>query len=729
MVSTYLSYNLVMRDLKSSLNRVESDNVVARESAYYEENIGKVTTVDEFLDDYRLYNYAMKAHGLEEMAYAKAFMKKVLESDLSDEESFANQLTDERYRDFAAAYQFNGQTKDVQTEFQETEMLGLYEEAIAGESDTIEAETNYYERTINTVTTARQLVNNSRLFNYMVEAYGIDPTYYSKDHFVKVLTSDVSDSNSYVNQLVAKGAASAAAFRQMALGYNFEADGTLASGATPQTDSQMTFTVNEYIDSAQTYVSEFYLEREREYYASKIGSITSVTDLTSDSRLLNYVKTAFELDSTVTSTVFRNIVTSDLSDPANYALANGGDAWVAVAQAFNFATDGTVKSGLSAQLNSQIVRTNSGFTEHYDDADTERKEFLLDYYTDKMADITDVDDIFNDESLRIVLMRAFGLEPGEYTNAELKRVLTSDITDPQSYANRTRDERLVQMATLFNFDTEGQAAEPLLAQNQGTITTLAANYIINKIMFLEGDERDAARETAEEESSYYSENILGIRSAEELLADRRMVDVILVSNGFDPEEVTDEFLKEIFSSDLTDEKSFVNQQADGAWAEMLASFNFDIEGNLTRDTVGTIQQRGAALETINQYVRQTLEENEGASNEAVRLALYFERKISGITDAYEIIADDALAEVFRITFGYTEDFSNMDVDVQARIIEENLDLSEMQDPAKVERFLQRFTAMWDMQNGATDPILNIFSSGYQGISADLLMSIASLRSG
>ncbi|MBR0556753.1 DUF1217 domain-containing protein [Ciceribacter sp. L1K23] len=729
MVSTYLSYNLVMRDLKSSLDRVESDSVVARESAYYEENIGKVTSLEEFLDDYRLYNYAMKAHGLEEMAYAKAFMKKVLESDLSDENSFANQLSDERYRDFAQAYQFNGQTKDAQTEFQETEMLSLYEEAIAAESDTIETETNYYEKTINTVTTAQQLVRNSRLFNYMVEAYGIDPTYYSKDHFVKVLTSDVSDPDSYVNQLVASGAASAAAFRQMALGYNFEADGTLASGVKPQTDSQMTFTVNEYIDSAQTYVSEFYLEREREYYASKIGSITSVSELTSDSRLFNYVKTAFQLDSTVTSTVFKNIVTSDLSDPANYANVNGGDAWVKVAQAFNFATDGTVKSGLSAQLNSQIVTTNSGFTEYYDDADVEKKEYLLGYYTDKMADITEVDDIFANESLRIVLLRAFGLEPDEYTNAELKKVLTSDITDPKSYANKTKDDRLIQMATLFNFDSEGQAAEPLLAQNQGTITTVAANYIINKIMFLEGDERDAAREKADAESSYYSENILGIRTAEDFLADRRLVDVVLISNGFDPDEVTDDFLKQVFASDLTDDKSFVNQQSDGAWAELLASFNFDVEGNLTRDTVGTIQQRGAALETINQYVRQTLEENEGASNEAVRLALYFERKIEGITDAYEIIADDALAEVFRVTFGYTEDFANLDVDVQAKIIDKNLDLSEMRDPAKVERFLQRFTAMWDMENGATDPVLNIFSNGYQGISADLLMSIASLRSG
>jgi Protein of unknown function (DUF1217). len=727
MVSTYLSYNLVTRDLKASLDRVESDAVVKRESAYYEENIGKVTSVDEFLDDYRLYTYAMKAFGLEEMAYAKAFMKKVLESDLGDENSFANKLTDERYRNFAAAYQFNGQTKDVQTNVQETELFTLYESSLKAESESIETETKYYESTIDTITSAQQLVKNKRMLSYVLEAYGIDGTYYSQEHFVKILTSDLSDANSYVNQLVAKGAVNAAAFVKMAMAFNFNADGSV-DGAAPQTASQKDGTVSLYIDGAQTYVSEYYQTREKAYYNSKIGSVTSVADLTGDSRLFSYIKTALSLDSSVTATVFRNIVTSDLTDPENYALTNGGDAWVAVAQMFNFDSTGAVKSGQPAQLDSQLARLHKSFETLYDDADVAKKEALLDYYTDKMAKVETVDGILGDASLRLVLLRSFGIDAGEYSTSELKKVLTSDVSDPNSYANRTRDERLIKMATLFNFDSEGNASEPLLAQNEGTITTVAKEYIVNKIKFLKGDELKAAREKAEAEAKYYQEQIYSVRSVEDLLADRRLVDVILVAKGLDPEEVDDEFLKNVFSSDLADEKSFANQQADSRWAELLASFNFDEEGLLTERTVGTIQQRGAALETINKYVRQTLEENEGEENEAVRLALYFQRMIGNVTDAYEIIADDALAEVFRITFGYTDDFANMDVDAQAKIINKNLDLAEMQDPKKVERFLQRFTAMWDMENGATDPVLNIFSSGYEGVSADLLMSIASLKS-
>jgi hypothetical protein len=78
MVSTYFGYSYITRNLKQSLTRVEQQQDVAREAAYYKAHIGKVKTVDDFMKDYRLYHYATKAYGLEDMAYAKAFMKKVL---------------------------------------------------------------------------------------------------------------------------------------------------------------------------------------------------------------------------------------------------------------------------------------------------------------------------------------------------------------------------------------------------------------------------------------------------------------------------------------------------------------------------------------------------------------------------------------------------------------------------------------------------------------------------
>lgn len=106
MTTTYTSYKLIAADLQSSLNRVAEQPDVKRETEYYLSKIGSVKSVDDFFADSRLYNYAMKAHGLEDMAYAKAFMRKVLTEGVDSEDAFANKLSDSRYKDLVESLNF-----------------------------------------------------------------------------------------------------------------------------------------------------------------------------------------------------------------------------------------------------------------------------------------------------------------------------------------------------------------------------------------------------------------------------------------------------------------------------------------------------------------------------------------------------------------------------------------------------------------------------------------------
>ena len=106
MLSTYVSYQLIAKDLPKALDRIENQPVVDRETKYYQENITKVTSIEDFVKDDRLFRYAMKAHGLEEMTYAKAFMVKALKEGVSDPDSFANKLSDKRYAEFVTTFNF-----------------------------------------------------------------------------------------------------------------------------------------------------------------------------------------------------------------------------------------------------------------------------------------------------------------------------------------------------------------------------------------------------------------------------------------------------------------------------------------------------------------------------------------------------------------------------------------------------------------------------------------------
>lgn len=106
MLSATATYRLYAGNLQASLERTAQKPIVSRETEYYKANIVNVKSIDDFLNDDRLYNYAMKAHGLEDMTYAKAFMRKALTEGIDNPRSFANTLSDPRYRDFVGTYNF-----------------------------------------------------------------------------------------------------------------------------------------------------------------------------------------------------------------------------------------------------------------------------------------------------------------------------------------------------------------------------------------------------------------------------------------------------------------------------------------------------------------------------------------------------------------------------------------------------------------------------------------------
>ena len=68
MISTLTSYQLAVRDLPRSLEVVQSDARVKRDTEYYLENIGNVKSIEDLVEDDRLFRYAMKAHGHQKRA-------------------------------------------------------------------------------------------------------------------------------------------------------------------------------------------------------------------------------------------------------------------------------------------------------------------------------------------------------------------------------------------------------------------------------------------------------------------------------------------------------------------------------------------------------------------------------------------------------------------------------------------------------------------------------------
>jgi hypothetical protein len=106
MLTTFATYRSISRDIDRSLAQTKAEKPVALETEYYLKNIAKVRSIDDLLNDTRLFKYTMRAFGLADMDHAKAFMRKVLAEGIDSADSFARRLDDDRFLQFASVFNF-----------------------------------------------------------------------------------------------------------------------------------------------------------------------------------------------------------------------------------------------------------------------------------------------------------------------------------------------------------------------------------------------------------------------------------------------------------------------------------------------------------------------------------------------------------------------------------------------------------------------------------------------
>jgi hypothetical protein len=202
-----------------------------------------------------------------------------------------------------------------------------------------------------------------------------------------------------------------------------------------------------------------------------------------------------------------------------------------------------------------------------------------------------------------------------------------------------------------------------------------------------------------------------VKSLDDFLSNDTLTSFVLKANGLDPKDYDKATLKKIFTSDPTDSRSYLNTTAATKFKDIVADFNFDPAGDLTRSKIGVIQNVGAEDRTQQGYLQMTLETQQGQSNDGVRLALYFARKAPSVTSIYTLIGDQALFQVITTAYSLPTSMSNMDVDKQATLLKKFIDVTDFQDPKKVDKLMKRFTAMYDLKNNTnTSPALSLMQS-------------------
>lgn len=825
MLSTFTTYQLYTRDQSRVLDRLAADPVNKRLADYYRENIGKVTSVEDFMGDYRLYSYAMTAYGLEDQIDSRALIKKVLQSDLTDTSSFANQLSDERYRDFAAAFSFTAAAEEpdltAQSNAQLQVMVEGYSEHRTKAAGAIAANASYFTANIAGVTSVDDFLDDDKLFTVALEAAGIDASIASKSFIREVLTGTKAD------EMSAKGDDR---YLLLASMLPFETDGSVPAGGL-QDAEHANSTAYLYYKQKGLEASPQAAALQVSYYESKIGGITSADALIENTRLLEVALTAVGLDSSIESPAYVwNILTSDRSNPNSVlnkmpetttAERTRKQQYTALAEMFQFNTDGSLDSGVPAQTAANVQALTDSYLENFGDAASQDDRLSSSFYAANIASISSVTDFMSNATVYDYALKAVGLDPTTESRSTIMRVLRSDPSDPKGYAASLGDDRYIRLASAFNFGSDGKVADVRRVQTESAQGDTIDRYL-NR---LDEDEDKTAVTTAVQDSQSFKSAMSSISTIDELLEDSTVFDYAMKAIGFDPdyqdadliqkvlasdpddpssfvnklgvdayktlrsafdidaygnlslakgadgtptivsayldreigrtnpelvdvaegilaynagvpkiatmddflanpnvldfalnafgldgEKLTGDEIEAILTSDLSDSDSAAARYGDDRYLEFAAAFNFTTGGTIERD-VSRVQSVSDMLSTQDLYLRQRMEEEAGDENNGVRLALYFKRMASDITSVYTFLADDALLEFVKTTLGLPDEFSSSDIDVQARNLEQKIDMDQLGDTKYVERMVNRFLAMYDLSNdtSSSNPALSILS--------------------
>lgn len=180
MTTTTAAYLLVENNLSRYQTMTADEPAVQTASAYYAANIGKVTSISDFVGNYRLLSYALDAYGLGDQINSKALITQVLQGGVTNPKSLANTLSNQQWKAFAEAFNFVGQgaasvstssaVKTTKSNYVEQQL-----ESDQGQQDVGVQLALYFQRVAPTVTNSYGILADPNLLEVVQTIFGLSP--------------------------------------------------------------------------------------------------------------------------------------------------------------------------------------------------------------------------------------------------------------------------------------------------------------------------------------------------------------------------------------------------------------------------------------------------------------------------------------------------------------------------------------------------------------------------
>ena len=179
-MTTLSSYLSISNSLAKWQTITAQSQAVTTQTNYFKANIGSVKSASDFVNNPRLFNYAMTAFGLGDRTYAKGLMTQVLQQGVTSSTALANKLNDPNIIAFARAFDFAGVGSGVTSSSSLVQsVVGQYTENAL---ETSQGQQNqgvqlalYFQRKAPSITDAYGLLADKQLLSVVQTALNISP--------------------------------------------------------------------------------------------------------------------------------------------------------------------------------------------------------------------------------------------------------------------------------------------------------------------------------------------------------------------------------------------------------------------------------------------------------------------------------------------------------------------------------------------------------------------------
>lgn len=191
-----------------------------------------------------------------------------------------------------------------------------------------------------------------------------------------------------------------------------------------------------------------------------------------------------------------------------------------------------------------------------------------------------------------------------------------------------------------------------------------------------------------------------------LLNNPIVLKVLLTANGLGDQVTYTALAQKALLSDTADKNSLADQLPNAAWKSTAATFDFANSG------LKNIQDP-KVLDTIaSGYAEVLWRQSLDAATPGLSNALTFRSKASTVTSADQILGDPTLRAVVLGSLGIPAEIAYQGLEAEEKAITTRLDISKLQDPKFVEKFVQTYLIQNNQASSDTTTTTALSAYGY-----------------